>query len=263
MNTIRSKCFSLFIGSAGLIMAGTPALADGSDSGNSYNDLPPQTTQYASSSILSPQNVQYGRTYADWAAAWWQWCLSIPHATHPLFTSGNVDASIGQTGPVWFLGGNFAGGPGPLVRNCTIPAGKALFFPVVNYEDSEVEETLGYGNPGTTINDLRAIVEPAINEAAANNTLLLKIDGSAVRNLGTTYRVRSPAFSYTLPDDNIWSFFYGVPFTAGTYNAAIDDGIYVMLAPLNRGRHVIHFHAEIPSLGGFVVDVTYNITVTP
>jgi hypothetical protein len=242
MKTIQYSYLRPLLGLAVGLMMTSAAVADG----------PPAR-------ILSSQHVQYGRSHGEWAAAWWQWCLSIPHATHPLFTSGNVDASIGQTGPVWFLGGNFAGGPGPVVRNCTIPESKALFFPVINYEDSEVEEA-ALGNPGLTINALRAIVEPAIDEAAGSSTLLLEVNGHPVRNLGTTHRLQSPAFSYTLPADNIWSVVYGQPFAAGTYNPAIDDGIYVMLAPLHRGQHVIHFHAEIPSFS-FVVDVTYNVTV--
>lgn len=244
MKTIQNKYLRPLLALAmGLAMTNA-ALANG---------LPPR--------ILSPLVVNYDRSHGEWAAAWWQWCLSIPRATHPLFASGNVDASIGQTGPVWFLGGNFdVGTTGPVVRNVTVPGGKALFFPLINYEDSEVEETVAYGNPGTTINTLRAIVEPAIDEAADSSKLRLDIDGYQVRNLDI-HRLRSPAFSYTLPADNIWSAVYGVPFSAGTYNAAIDDGIYVMLAPLSRGRHVIHFHAEIPSFG-FVVDITYNITVT-
>ena len=34
----------------------------------------------------------------------------------------------------------------------------------------------------------------------------------------------------------------------------------LMLAPLPPGTHTIHFHSELPDFG-FVLDVTYNLTV--
>jgi len=55
--------------------------------------------------VIDRDSVAYGRTYGDWMAAWDQWALSIPVANHPLFDNG--DCSVGQSGPVWFLGGNF------------------------------------------------------------------------------------------------------------------------------------------------------------
>jgi hypothetical protein len=237
MNAIRSKLFSLLMACAALAALGATALADGR--------------------ILTPRGVHYGRTYGDWAEAWWQWCLSIPHPMHSLFGNGGVE--VGQSGPIWFLGGNFAGGTQPVVRNCTVPADRAPFFPIVNYEDSTAEEDV-LGNPGTTINALRTIVEKGIDEAVNHGTLVLEIDKHRVPELSETCRVQSPVFSYTLPADNIWSFFYGTTFAPGLYAPAVDDGIYVLLKPLSPGKHVIHFHAELPS-GGLFVDVTYNITV--
>ena len=55
--------------------------------------------------VIDRDSVAYGRTYADWMAAWNQWSYSLPVTTHPLFTDG--DCSVGQSGPVWFLGGAF------------------------------------------------------------------------------------------------------------------------------------------------------------
>src|SRR5215210_2863050 len=96
-----------------------------------------ETTSLADSAlakIIPPGSVPFGRTYAEWQAAWWQWCTSIPvgpsGSGHPLFSG--TDASIGQTGPVFFLGAAFASGTTPTVRNITVPEGKAFFFPIVN-----------------------------------------------------------------------------------------------------------------------------------
>ena len=38
-------------------------------------------------------------------------------------------ASLGQSGPVWFLAGTFGS---TVTRTVTIPAGKTLFFPILN-----------------------------------------------------------------------------------------------------------------------------------
>ena len=56
--------------------------------------------------------------------------------TSPLFDLTGAQAANGQSGPVWFLAGLtwFYADPAMhfAVRNVTIPAGKALFFPIAN-----------------------------------------------------------------------------------------------------------------------------------
>ncbi|HWZ68898.1 MAG TPA: hypothetical protein VNW89_13800, partial [Stellaceae bacterium] len=48
----------------------------------------------------------------------------------------------------------------------------------------------------------------------------------------------------------------------GIYSPAVDDGYYVLLAPLSRGNHTIHFQAEShSSFGDFTQNITYNLTV--
>ena len=59
---------------------------------------------------------------------WWQWAYSLPYTAHPLFDT--ADASAGQHGKVWFLGGNFTGAAD--TRTAVIPRGKFLFFPILN-----------------------------------------------------------------------------------------------------------------------------------
>src|ERR1019366_6616182 len=76
-------------------------------------------------------------------AEWWQWAISIPVSHNPNFDNG--DCSIGQSGPVWFLGTRIcqAGVPGcdwTATRSCSVPARKALFFPIMWVEDSAPEE---------------------------------------------------------------------------------------------------------------------------
>jgi hypothetical protein len=208
--------------------------------------------------VIPPQSRPFGLTYGEWSARWWQWALSLPTSAHPLFDT--ADCSTGQTGHVWFLGGTFAAVPGPggtlvgsATRSCTVPAGTALFFPVLNSECSTAE-----GN-GSTDAELRSCAEFLVDHTVASSAT---VDGRSIQNLDR-YRKQSPLFQYgPLPADNL----LGLP--AGTTSDAVADGFYLFLAPLSAGDHTIHFSGELvftTAADGFdldfLLDITYNITV--
>jgi hypothetical protein len=200
--------------------------------------------------VNPPQSASHGRTYGEWAAAWWQWALSIPADHSPGLDATGADAAQGQSGPVWFLAGVF-GTTEPVERTITIPSGKALFFPVINF----VWISTGPTDPQTA-EGIREIIEPA---ADAVTGLACKIDGVPVKHL-TAYRAESPLFDVTLPAGDI--------FGAGpaTYGPSMDQGYYLMLTPLSPGKHTIHFKGSMPATidpywTPFSLDVTYHITV--
>jgi hypothetical protein len=73
------------------------------------------TPGFAQASPVIPRDsVAFGRTYSDWAAAWWQWALSIRATAHPLFDT--ADCGTGQTGPVFFWEEKFAPQMPPVAR---------------------------------------------------------------------------------------------------------------------------------------------------
>jgi hypothetical protein len=210
--------------------------------------------QTLNSGIIDPTSTYEGKTYGDWSAAHWQWVYSLPRDKHPLFDTGNV--SVGQTGDVWFLGGAYTtiadtNGVinGTAVRDCTIPQGKSLFFPLIDAESSTAE-----GN-GSTYAELSAHAKAQID---AMNKLSCTIDGQTVSNL-TSYRAASDLFTWgPLPTNNV----FGDPvnFPAGTTSQAAADGYYLLLQPLTPGSHSIHFTGGVP---GFLLDITYNLVITP
>lgn len=207
--------------------------------------------------IFDRDSVVYGRTYSEWNAAWQQWATSIPTANHPLFDNG--DCSVGQSGPVWFLGRKFVavGGvaTGNAVRNCSVPAGKALYVAVYNAEDSALEETTaGLGHPAQ-IGELRAITAQQMDGIT---DLSMQVDFENIANIKERFRVQSSAFGFTLPPDNFFTAIGEGPFPEGTYFPAVDDGYYVMVAPMPIGHHTIHFHG---STGPNLLDITYHIYV--
>jgi len=190
--------------------------------------------------LIDRDSVVYGRTYGDWMAAWDQWSYSLPVTTHPLFTDG--DCSVGQSGPVWFLGGAFVP-PWTRVRNCNIPFGTALFFPVWDWEDSAVEESTNE-HPGDQtyqqIATLRSNVFQLLNQYL-NPHEFLAIDNKQIRDLLQDFRIQSTVFGFTIPDNNLLTAVYGTTYPAGTYFPAVDDGWDVMLAPLPAGDHTVVF----------------------
>jgi hypothetical protein len=211
-----------------------------------------------SDKILDRDSVIFGKTYSQWNAAWQQWADSIPTANHPLFDNG--DCSVGQSGPVWFLGRKFVANGGPddydhVVRDCNMPAGKALYVAVYNAEDSALEET-ALGHNQVQIGELRAVTA---SEMDGVTDLAMQVDGEDVRNIKERFRMQSPVFEFTLPADNFFTAIGEGPFAAGTYSPAVDDGYYVMVAPLSRGHHTIHFHG---AAGVDVLDVMYHIYVS-
>ncbi|MGA2569714.1 MAG: hypothetical protein ABSF23_04280 [Terracidiphilus sp.] len=210
--------------------------------------------------VIDRDSIAYGRTYSQWSAAWEQWVGSIPTARNPLFD--NSDCSTGQSGPVWFLGGKFcpngeACSYDHVVRSCAVPAGKALFFPILNVEDSALEERLAE-NPGKPEFQQISVMRKIRDASLANARVSCTVDGAAVLDLQERYRVQSDAFSFTLPADNYFTSFYGTRFPEGSFFPAVADGWYLMLAPLPLGHHVLKFRGVGRA---FTVDVQYNLNV--
>jgi hypothetical protein len=191
------------------------------------------------SGVFPPGSNPFGATYGVWSARWWQWALGQPVPTNPLLDTTGASCAVGQAGPVWFLAGTFGGGSA--TRTCAIPAGKALFVPVANSFCSEE----GDGTPEAQRACAKAFMDTATDLSA-------EVDGVSIQNL-QLYRVQSPIFDLTLPDNNI----FGAP--AGVYTPTAADGIQLMLAPLRAGSHVIHFHSVFA--GSAPIDITYHLTV--
>lgn len=197
--------------------------------------------------VLPPNSRPHGSAYGEWGARWWQWALSIPAAVNPVLDTTGQFCGVGQTGHVWFLAGTFGG---DATRTCTVPPGRMLFFPFLNTVCSTV---LG---DGTTETELRPCANGFVDAALDSplTILTVTIDGQPLQEL-ENYRAQSPpgTFDITFPPGAV----FGIP--AGM-SASVSDGLWLMLAPLSPGNHVVSFGADVPALG-FSFAVTYNLTV--
>jgi hypothetical protein len=210
----------------------------------------------------------FGKVYNRLAVAWWQYAVSRPAATNPLRDTTGAHCADGQSGPVFFL----VGGEGSTAaeRTCTVHGFKALFLPMVNAVD--------FHTPAGKFPDTNTTPELVYQEFLANtggrgnlnaSGLHASVDGREVRHLNPTHtRYRAcalpvqgcfpAAFSFTLPADNIFAF---AEEPAGRYFPALQDGYYLLLAPLARGRHTIKFGGEAFFGAAFTQDITYHLNV--
>ncbi len=209
--------------------------------------------------VIPPGAKAYGMTYGEWSARWYQWVYSLPVDRHPLFDT--ADCSEGQTGKVWFLGGTYTFVEedgvvkGEADRDCSMPFGTALFLPIMNAECNQIVD----GYP-----DEESLRECANYLADHIQDLKATIDGKELKHLGL-YRAESPLFTIgPLPADNI------LGADPGATAPSVADGFYIMLAPLSRGEHYIHFEgAAVFTLAEdgfdflFELDIDYRITVEP
>ena len=206
--------------------------------------------------LMMPLNmaVADSQSFKQLSAQWWQWALSIPTSENPQLDATGEDCVVGQRGEVWFLAGILGGGTA--TRTCSVPAGKSLFFPVANsvFFDSP---NVCQGPESIPIEEMRAAIAAFIDEVT---NIGVEVDGEAIDSI---HRVgRSIVYAVALPEENVFDAPCapeGVP--AGIYSPTVDDGLYVRLNPLEVGNHTLHFHAEGP--GGFIEDITYNLTVVP
>ena len=199
--------------------------------------------------IFPPGGKPYGLTYADHIKNFWKWALKIPANENPVNDPTGVKCATGQentNSSVFYLAPNSGG---TSQRICKVPAGKALFIPVMPVESSDKEL------PKASVADLS---NSAKNDQDNVNSLYLKI-GDKVYNFQDLdkYRTHTDAFDVVFPDNGI----FGV--LKGGVSKAVADGRYIITEPLAKGTYPIHFKSSLidPSNPdtNFAQDITYKI----
>jgi hypothetical protein len=199
------------------------------------------------SELFSPDSKPYSNSFGDWTAKWWQWIFSVPGRDNPLTDSSGINCAQKQNGPVWFLTGTTGG---KVERACTIPSGIAILAPVMNAECSFLEFP--------SVKTASDLIDCSQEDNDHTINLKTTLDGRQLKNL-ENYRVTSPLFNITIPQDNV----LGAP--SGN-TRMVSDGFWVFLMPLTPGNHTLQFGGETPGnpttgTNNFGVDVTYHITV--
>ena len=203
---------------------------------------------------IVPPNAKFGgKSYSEWAAEFWQWAFSLPVEGHPfLDDSTEFDLSANQPdGPVWF----WAAPDGPLTRHATIPAGKALFLTLRDVDASSLEEPPFFGATEEEQREIANFFADHIVDVFAT------IDGVPVENL-EKYRFETDQFEFSAPSPWVFG-------ANGGQGTAVGDGYFLLIPPLPKGQHTIHyggtFRFEAGELGEepleFVKEITIELTV--
>ncbi len=206
--------------------------------------------------VLPGDSRLKGKTYAQWAAAWWKWGMELPKTnsaggTHPWDDYPRFDLANSPAAAVWFLAAPF----GTNRRSCMMPSGKALFFALICMESSSLEAVPYHGD---TANDQAAIAQYWVDHMVE---MFCEVDGIPLSNL-TAHRVQSPQISINVPAPWILG-------EAGGKGTSSGDGYFVFLAPLAPGQHTLHYGGSLrltkpqdPVEVHEKIDMTYSITVT-
>jgi len=188
--------------------------------------------------------------------SWTRWAMEEPWSTGPINDPTGASCAMGQGGPVWFLAGTSGG---PAARDCTIPAGKKLFFPLVNawwalseefYPTEEEREAI--------VPEILAYFEDNLENTCA---LTLRLDGQDVVAGGfddmvdELYLKTDHPFDVELNPADHYMSPWGITGGPMTMMAA---GHFAWLAPLTPGDHVLEF-------GGVLCDgeeISFETSVT-
>jgi hypothetical protein len=212
----------------------------------------------------------YGLSYPEWAAVWLQWAVAAPADRNPLLDQTGEFCAEGQRGPVWFLAGTWTGAP--VSRECTVPAGTALFFPIsFGYLLSlpDLPELVACGFPtdpwylaewhdpewSQFVTD---VLEDFVEPPSRSDKPTLTVDGRKVGKPKNFY-VQSIIFSAQLPAHNFGAEIFDCDTPAFLTSPDVVWGYFALLYPLPPGEHTLRFTFR---MSGFTLaDTTYRLTV--
>lgn len=198
--------------------------------------------QSAHSILFDTDEVPFGVTVPEWTVRWWRWLLSSSVATNPATDYLGKCSELRQDDAhVWFLAGTFGGSAN---RTCTIPVGKAVLMPIINYECSFADEPMIKSEE-----DLEQKCKMEIDDI---KNLYVSIDGTFLNNLDR-YRVRSSVFPINLRVNNILGVKPGM-------TKMVTDGFWIFLKPLKYGHHKVTSFGSCQS-GRIKIQTTYDLII--
>ncbi len=209
--------------------------------------------------IFPPHSHPYGKSYGEWAAAFWQWSFALPLEGHPFLDSPSdpyFDFSANQSGKIWF----WSSPDGPLTRIVTMPEDKALFLTIRDVETSSLE-TVNSGFHGETEAEQRANSKWFADHIV---DVFCIIDGVPVQDL-QAFRFSTPQFEFTAPTPWIFGGPEPTDPNVGGTGTSVGDGYFVMVDSFSKGKHTIHYggtyHFEPGELAAEAVDLPHDVTI--
>jgi hypothetical protein len=204
--------------------------------------------------VIAVGETAHGKTYPEWIVAWTRWIFSIPKNQNPGIYLDAAYCTLGQSGDVWFLSGVFLG-TGFFSRACTIPAGKAIFFPIAFYFSDYPCPDPGFAPAsGQSLEDF--LLQDARHYVDRVTTLGVYVDGNSLSPPLNPFlhRAHSALFDFvaeaTLDIDSCFTH---------TTQQGVADGYWILMEPFSRGAHTLRFLSQ-DSIGTQTT-VEYQLTV--
>jgi hypothetical protein len=189
----------------------------------------------AVSGFLPANAHPHGYSLVDLSTAWNAWSLSAPFETNPFIQARCEQSPLDPK--IWFLPEPYPGGP--TVADCSVPQGAFLVVSPYFFECSQAEPDPFHGDNEA---ELRDCVEAGFDLA---DDVDVTFDGQTATDLAA-YAVTTRLD--TVPSDNLLG-----PDPTLTMNR----GIFMVVAPLSRGTHMLDMSWEIGSW-----DLQAAITIT-
>lgn len=164
-----------------------------------------------------------GETLSKYSVDWWTWLYSIPrNKISPVIDRDGSSCGFNQKGDVWFLAGS-AGDDHQYVRDCTVPRGKHIFFPVL-----------------TMVSITNPVCYSAQIDADIEQDKLLKIEvvlDNKILPDPKKFKAKSPGCF------RLKGYVSGMYDGLGVYPVA-SDGYWILIKPPEPGPHILRFKAE-------------------
>jgi hypothetical protein len=194
-------------------------------------------------SIYSISSKPFGLTYAEWSVKWWQWLLSIPKPNNPAIDSSGLHAAASQSDPnMFFLCQTIEGVDLIPTRTTSIPAGRAIFMPIINWISTmDVDGK----------DDLQ-LFSVAKEKMDVISDLSIVVNGIKINELLNHYRVNSSLFQAELPYNNILSLPPG-------RRQFVSDGYWICFQPRTSIFKVSTFGSC--SAGITKISINYNLYI--
>jgi len=141
---------------------------------------------------------------------------------------------------VWFLAGTLGDS---VIRRCIIPYGKAILFPIINYECSFAD--------APSIRTEEGLEEQCRHEIDQIGDIYASIDGMQIDV--QNYRVKSRCFTVDIPHNNC------LGAIKGTTRIAC-DGYWLFIEPPPTGNHVLKSFGSCLA-GKIQIGCTFRLTI--
>lgn len=190
--------------------------------------------------------MPYGKSYEDWTVLWWKWLMEIPKKINPTRDMNGSNAHRHQQrSDMLFLCQTMEGSCPEPKRNISLPTGKAIFMPIINWISiSDVD--------GKSDEELVKKAKEKIDEVA---NLELRINDLPIDADLRKLRVSTGVFEHILPKDNI----FDLPSECPIVRRFVSDGYWIFLKPLVSSM-ILSSHGAC-STGITQIGVTYNIQI--